>query len=167
MKRATGAEAAAHAAEPSRVLWSTRVYYQHTDAGGVVFHSRYLDFMECARAELLQSLGFDIAQLARERHVLFMVYSAVLDYARPALLNDTIGVSARLAKVGRARLVFRQEVTRSGELLASGDITLACVDARTLRPLAVPAVIRECLEELADPPAAGPAGTPVAAGGQS
>ena len=134
----------------SRVLWSTRVYYQHTDAGGVVFHSRYLDFMECARTELLQSLGFDIARLARDRHVLFMVYSAAIDYARPALLNDMIGVSARLAKVGRARLVFRQDVTRGGELLVSGEITLACVDSRSLRPVPVPAVIRECLQELSD-----------------
>ncbi len=167
MKRATEAEAAARVPEASRVLWSTRVYYQHTDAGGVVFHSRYLDFMECARTELLQSLGFDIGQLARERHVLFMVYSATIDFARPALLNDTIGVSARLAKVGRARLVFRQEVTRSGELLASGDITLACVDARTLKPVAVPSGIRECLEELADSLTGSASGTSAAMPGQS
>ena len=116
---------------------------------------------------LLQSLGFDIVQLARERHVLFMVYSATIDYARPALLNDTIGVSARLAKVGRARLAFRQEVTRSGELLASGDITLACVDARTLKPVAVPSGIRECLEELADSLTGSPSGTSAAMPGQS
>lgn len=136
----------ADAAARPGVTWTTRVYYQHTDAGGVVFHSRYLDFMECARTELLQSLGFDLGVLAREQHLLFMVYSAVIDYIRPARLNETIAVSARVERIGRARLVFRQEATRGDALLARGEITLACVDARSLKPVAVPQALRDCLE---------------------
>lgn len=143
--------------------WSTRVYYQHTDAGGVVFHSRYLDFMECARTELLQALGFDLGLLAREQHLLFMVYSVAIDYRLPARLNDMITVSAEVAEVGRARLLFRQQVMRGAALLAQADITLVCVDARSLKPVPVPQAIRASLEGLPGAAAAtaatSPAGT--------
>lgn len=135
--------------------WSTRIYYQHTDAGGVVFHSKYLDFMECARTELLQSLGFDLGRLAREEHLLFMVHSVRIDYRRPARLNDIVTVGARVAEAGRARLVFDQVVARpqvdrqdgggTPELLASAAVTLACVDARTLRPVRVPRTLAAAL----------------------
>ncbi len=64
--------------------WPMRVYYQRTDAGGMVFHADYLSFMECARAELLQSLGFDLGELARRDHVLFVVHSAQIAYHKPA-----------------------------------------------------------------------------------
>src|SRR5450759_2484030 len=87
-------------------FWPQRVYYQHTDAGGVVYHGNYLDFMECARTELLLSLGFDLGQLARREHVQFMVHSAQIAYHKPARLNDMLSVSARVARVGLARLVF-------------------------------------------------------------
>ena len=68
--------------------WPLRVYYQHTDAGGVVFHANYLSFMECARTELLQSQGFDLGELARRDRILFVVHSAQIAYHKPALLND-------------------------------------------------------------------------------
>ncbi len=128
--------------------WPMRVYYQHTDAGGMVFHANYLSFMECARTELLQSLGFDLGELARRDHVLFVVHSAQIAYHKPALLNDSLAVTARVARVGQARLVFEQAVSREGELLASAELTLACVSAKTYRPVAVPEAIREKLEGL-------------------
>ncbi len=126
--------------------WPMRVYYQHTDAGGMVFHANYLGFMECARTELLQSLGFDLGELARRDHVLFVVHSAQIAYHRPALLNDLLSVTARVARIGRARLEFEQEVKRTEELLASAKLTLACVSARSYRPIAVPEAIRKKLE---------------------
>jgi len=126
--------------------WPIRVYYQHTDAGGMVFHANYLDFMECARTELLQSLGFDLGELARRDHVLFVVHSAQIAYHRPALLNDLLTVTARVARIGRARLEFEQAVKRAEELLASAELTLACVSARSYRPIAVPEAIRKKLE---------------------
>jgi acyl-CoA thioester hydrolase len=126
--------------------WPMRVYYQHTDAGGMVFHANYLGFMECARTELLQSLGFDLGELARRDHVLFVVHSAQIAYHRPALLNDFLSVTARVARIGRARLEFEQEVKRAEELLASAKLTLACVSARSYRPIAVPEAIRKKLE---------------------
>jgi len=126
--------------------WPIRVYYQHTDAGGMVFHANYLDFMECARTELLQSLGFDLGELARRDHVLFVVHSAQIAYHKPALLNDLLSVTARVARIGRARLEFEQAVKRAEETLASAELTLACVSARSYRPIAVPEVIRKKLE---------------------
>ena len=128
--------------------WPLRVYTQHTDAGGVVFHANYLSFMECARTELLQSLGFDLGELARRDRVLFVVHSAQIAYHKPALLNDPPTVTARVARAGRARLVFEQAVSREGELLASAELTLACVSAKTYRPVAMPEAIREKPEGL-------------------
>jgi len=126
-----------------------RVYYQHTDAGGVVYHGNYLDFMECARTELLQSLGFDLGVLARRDHLLFMVHSAQIAYHKPALLNDMLTVTARVARIGRARLVFEQSVRRGETKLVSAELTLACVDARTQKAVGVPEAIRGKLEERA------------------
>ncbi len=126
--------------------WPVRVYYQHTDAGGVVFHANYLNFMECARTELLQSHGFDLGELARRDRVLFVVHRAEVVYHRPALLNDMLAVSADVAKVGGARLEFTQQVRRGDDLLAEGRLTLACVDADTLKPVGVPLEIRHKLE---------------------
>jgi len=129
--------------------WPVRVYYQHTDAGGVVYHGNYFDFMECARTELLQSLGFDLGHLARRQHLLFMVHSAQIAYHKPARLNDMLAVSARVARVGRARLVFMQTVKRGEETLVSAELTLVCVDARTQKAIGVPEAIRRKLEEAA------------------
>jgi acyl-CoA thioester hydrolase len=128
--------------------WPIRVYYQHTDAGGVVFHANYFSFMECARSELLQSLGFDLGELARRDHVLFVVHSAQIAYHKPALLNDALTVTAQVKRVGRARLVFDQAVIRGEEVLASAELSLACVGAKSYRPVAVPEAIRKKLEGL-------------------
>ncbi len=135
--------------EDREFSWPQRVYYQHTDAGGVVYHGNYLDFMECARTELLQSLGLDLGHLARRERLLFMVHSAQIAYHKPARLNDTLSVTARVARIGRARLVFEQSVRRGEETLATAELTLACVDARTQKPVGVPDTIRRKLEQLA------------------
>lgn len=128
--------------------WPQRIYYQHTDAGGMVFHANYLSFMECARTELLQSLGFDLGELARRDGVLFVVHSAQIAYHKPALLNDFLTVTARVARVGLARIEFEQSVRREEEVLASAALTLACVSANSHRPIPVPEAIRTRLEGL-------------------
>jgi acyl-CoA thioester hydrolase len=128
--------------------WPMRVYYQHTDAGGMVFHANYLSFMECARTELLQSLGFDLGALARRDGVLFVVHSARITYHKPALLHDSLAVTARVSHVGRARIEFEQAVERSGEMLASAELTLVCVNAHNHKPIGVPPPIRAKLQGL-------------------
>jgi acyl-CoA thioester hydrolase len=128
--------------------WPMRVYYQHTDAGGIVFHANYLSFMECARTELLHALGFDLGELARRDQVLFVVHSAQIAYHKPALLHDSLSVTARIGRVGRARIEFQQSVERGDEVLASAQLTLVCVGAGDHKPIGVPEAIREKLEGL-------------------
>ncbi len=154
MSRRGGTAPSTHRGAPSEhggrpaFSWPLRVYYQHTDAGGMVFHANYFSFMECARTELLHGLGFDLGELARRDHVLFVVHSAQIAYHKPALLHDSLSVTARVSKIGRARLEFDQAVRRGNETLASAELTLVCVDARTFRPLGVPEAIRKKLEGL-------------------
>ncbi len=129
--------------ERPKFNWRVRVYYHHTDAGGVVYHGTYLDFMEAARIELLHALGFDLAELASNNDVLFMVYRLAVDYHKPARFNDELTVTATIERVGRARIEFDQRVLRGAELLVSAKVKAACVRPRTLRPIAVPAGLRE------------------------
>ena len=121
--------------------WPVRVYYQHTDAGGMVFHGRYLDFMEAARAEFMQANGFDLGELARRDRVIFVVHTLQITYHKPALLNDVLGVTAVIARAGRARLVMQQQVRRGEEVLVEAELTLACVDGGTHRLIPLPRTI--------------------------
>ena len=129
--------------------WPVRVYYHHTDAGGVVYHGTYLDFFEAARIELLRALGFDLAEMAEKRHAMFIVYRINVDYHRPARLSDQLEVTAEIDRIGRARVVFGQRVLRSADVLVSARVEAACVHPRTLRPVPLPDELRESLEALA------------------
>ncbi len=123
-----------------------RVYYQDTDAGGVVFHARYLDFMERARTELLNASGFDLARFADESRILFMVHDIAVRYHRPARLNDLLAATARAASLGPASVEFEQRVERGAELLVEGRVRLALVDRDRQRPVRIPAALRQILE---------------------
>jgi tol-pal system-associated acyl-CoA thioesterase len=123
-----------------------RVYYQDTDAGGVVFHAQYLAFMERARTELLNALGIDLAHLADVRRILFLVYELKARYHAPARLNDMLSVSAEVVKMGRASLVFRHRVERGGELLVEADVTLALVDRDRMRPARMPEELEQAFK---------------------
>jgi acyl-CoA thioester hydrolase len=109
-------------------VWKVRVYYHHTDAGGVVYHGTYLDFMEAARIELLHALGFDLRDLATTANALFMVYGLAVDYHKPARLNDELTVTATIVRTGGVRLEFEQRVLRDGDLLVSAKVKAVCVN---------------------------------------
>jgi tol-pal system-associated acyl-CoA thioesterase len=123
-----------------------RVYYQDTDAGGVVFHAQYLAFMERARTELLNTLGLDLAHLADARRILFFVYELKARYHAPARLNDMLSVSAEVVKMGRASLVFRHTVERGTELLVEAEVTLALVDRDRMRPARMPQELEQAFK---------------------
>jgi tol-pal system-associated acyl-CoA thioesterase len=123
-----------------------RVYYQDTDAGGVVYHAQYLAFMERARSELINALGLDLAQLAESRRLLFLVYELRARYHAPARLNDMLSVSAEVVKMGRASLVFRHRVERGAELLVEADVTLALVDRDRMRPARLPQELEQAFK---------------------
>jgi acyl-CoA thioester hydrolase len=122
-----------------------RVYYQDTDAGGVVYHAQYLSFMERARSELLNSRGVDPARLTAERRVLFLVFQITIRYHSPARLNDLLTVSAEVVKMGRASLVFAQRVERGAELLTEAEVTVALVDRDRMKPARMPAELERAL----------------------
>jgi tol-pal system-associated acyl-CoA thioesterase len=123
-----------------------RVYYQDTDAGGVVHHAQYLSFMERARTELLNEAGIDLARIAEEQRLLFLVFKLTVSYHKAARLNDMLSVSAEVAKMGRASLVFRQRVERGGERLVEADITLALVDRDRMIPTRFPQELEQALK---------------------
>ena len=123
-----------------------RVYYQDTDAGGVVFHAQYLAFMERARSELLNEAGIDLGRFAERHGLLFMVHELAVKYHRPARLNDMLSVSAEVVKLGHASLVFRQRVERDGELLVEAEVTLALVERGRMRPARIPEELEQALK---------------------
>jgi tol-pal system-associated acyl-CoA thioesterase len=115
-----------------------RVYYQDTDAGGVVFHAQYFAFMERARTEMLNALGIDLAHVADKQRTLFLVHEIAAKYHLPARLNDMLSVSAEVVRMGRASLVFRHRVERGEELLVEADVTVALVDRDRMKPTRMP-----------------------------
>jgi acyl-CoA thioester hydrolase len=117
-----------------------RVYYEDTDAGGVVYHTGYIRFFERARTEWLRALGYSQKQLAEEAGVLFSVIELTVRYLKPARLDDMLEVLARAEICGGASVAFEQEVRdAAGALLAQGQVRVACVAADTLRPRRLPA----------------------------
>ena len=124
-----------------------RVYFQDTDAGGVVYHASYLNFMERVRTEWMRSFGFSNAGLMKELGVVFVVRSLKLDYLKPALLDDLLTVSAQLKEVGRSRVTLHQTMMRGDEKLAEAEIHLVSIALDTFKPVSVPNILREQWKE--------------------
>ena len=127
--------------------WPVRVYYEDTDAGGVVYYANYLKFMERARTEWLRDLGFEQDRLVREQGILFAVTEVDLRYLRPARFNDALSVTAQVVERRRASLQFGQTVYREDQALCAGRIRIACLDAVNFRPRPLP---DRLIEELVD-----------------
>ncbi len=123
--------------------WPARVYYQDTDAGGVVYHANYVNFMERARTEWLRLFGYSNAGMMMELGVMFVVRSIKLDYLKPARLDDMLMVTAQVKEIGRSRLNLVQTVTRDGVLLVEGEVHLVCVKADSFKPVSVPEIMRK------------------------
>jgi len=123
--------------------WPIRVYYEDTDAGGVVFYANYLKFMERARTEWLRTLEISQQYLARTHGVIFVVSQLDMQYKLPARLDDALSVETVVTSVGRASMTFAQRVTRHCAVLALGDIRVGCVDTRSFKPTALPADVRK------------------------
>ena len=124
-------------------VWPVRVYYEDTDAGGVVFYANYLKFMERARTEWLRSLGFEHDYLLNEQNRAFVVRRIKLDYHHPARLDNRLAVRLFLVQRRPASLEFSQEIVREqdGILCCRGLVKVACVAADSLRPKPLPEVL--------------------------
>ena len=128
----------------SQFYWPVRVYYEDTDCGGVVYYANYLKFMERARTECLRARGFEQNQWRESQGILFTVYSVQVEFKRPAVFNDALEVTAEITRQRRASLSFFQEIRRAGEtdVLCSGHVNIACVDAQSFKPAPIPEIIR-------------------------
>ncbi len=124
-----------------------RVYYQDTDAGGVVYHSTHLDFMERARYEWLRELGFDVNSLIQIHKMLFMVRSLEIEYLKPAVLDDLLQVTVQVSEVGRSRITICQEIVRDHAKLVNATVHVVCVGADSLKPMRVPVPLRQKIGE--------------------
>jgi acyl-CoA thioester hydrolase len=121
--------------------WPTRVYWEDTDGGGVVYYANYLKFLERARTEWLRSLGFVQTELVKDPGIVFVVASLTIDYRRPARLDDSLMVTSEYRPDGAACLRFEQKICRAEEVLVEASVRVACLDAQTFRPKRLPATL--------------------------
>ena len=122
-----------------------RVYWEDTDAGGVVFFANYLKFFERARTEWLRALGFGQQRLRTDTGAIFVVADTSVRYISPARLDDELEITVHIVDAGRASLTIAQQAWRAGELLAEGRIRIGCVDAGTFRPRRIPNELLELI----------------------
>jgi acyl-CoA thioester hydrolase len=126
--------------------WPIRVYWEDTDAGGIVYYANYLKFMERARTEWLRAIGVEQGSLQREHGLMFAVVNAETHFQRPARYGDMLQVTCLVDKSTRASLTFRQDIYREDagaerELLVTGSVRVACLDAARLRPRPLPGFV--------------------------
>jgi tol-pal system-associated acyl-CoA thioesterase len=126
----------------SEFSWRARVYWEDTDGGGVVYYANYLKFMERARTEWLRAQGHSQAELAEKNGYVFAVVEVRVNYRRPARLDDELTITCLPVPEGRASIRFRQVVRRGADTLADGEVRVACVDAKSFRPRALPDFIK-------------------------
>jgi len=139
-------------------LLPIRVYYEDTDAGGVVYHSNYISFFERARTEWLRQLGYELDELAQDEGVLFVVRAVTCDYLRPALFNNELFVSAEIRELGKTSIQFTQKVMRAAKesdpewdketciVLAEGTVTVVSVSVDKFRPKRIPKKLYETMK---------------------
>lgn len=141
---------------PSKTTFSIpiRVYYEDTDAGGVVYHSNYINFFERARTEWLRDLGFEQDQLISEHQFVFVVRALNCDYLKPAVFNDELFVTADIRESGKTSVVFKQQILRTAKneekarygnhvVLAEGNVTVVAVDSVKFKPKRLPSFLLE------------------------
>ncbi len=128
-----------------------RIYYEDTDAGGVVYYANYLKYLERGRTEFLRTLGFEQRQLAAETGLAFAVRSFSAEYLKPAVLDDELVVVTAVEELGRAQVTFAQSILRAGaanEVLLTAQVRVACLDLAKGRAAAMPKPLHEKLKEL-------------------
>ena len=128
--------------------WLSRVYYEDTDSGGVVYYANYLKFMERARTEFIRHIGFEQDQLIEQQNIIFAVRSVQLDYKTPARFNDELNITANVIEMKKVSMLFEQKITnikQSSNILCEGQVRIACLHADTFKPCAIPKNILEAI----------------------
>jgi acyl-CoA thioester hydrolase len=125
-----------------------RVYYEDTDAGGVVYHAQYVKFLERARTEWLRHLGFSNSTLSRQHKFVFIVTELNIEYLKPALLDDALNVTVAIDSLTRVRVFFAQEIRRGGEVLTKARVTVAAVSTPAYKPVEIPPELKKKMEAM-------------------
>ena len=133
--------------KPYTFSFPVRVYYEDTDAGGVVYYANYLKFLERARTEWLRAAGFELPELLRNHNVIFVVRSVAIEYLRPAQLNDTLAITVDMKKLGACTIDVFQTVERDTRLIEA-SVKIVSVDGTSFKPVSIPDPIRQQLESL-------------------
>ncbi|MDR2000972.1 MAG: tol-pal system-associated acyl-CoA thioesterase [Zoogloeaceae bacterium] len=131
-----------------KFVWPIRVYFGDTDAGGVVYHANYLEFLERARSEWLRVLNFDQRKFMQETGVGFAVRSVAIEYLKPARLDDELRVISTLKSLGRAQMLFTQSIERGEDVLITATVRVACMDLVRGKATALPTDIHEKFAKL-------------------
>jgi len=128
--------------------WTIRVYYEDTDACGIVYYANYLKFFERARTEWLRSVGFEQQKMADDLGLRFVIASVECEFKLPARLDDVIELDVRVARLGSASMVFEQSAKRGGAVLATARVRVGCIETKTFIPAPLPAFLRAAVEQL-------------------
>ncbi len=123
-----------------------RVYYQDTDAGGVVYHATHLHFLERARYEWLRQLGHGVHELLKTHHAQFMIRSLEIEYLKPAILDDLLHVTVDTVELGRSRISLFQEIVCNKTVLVKATVFAVCVNTESFKPMSIPLPLREKIE---------------------
>jgi len=124
---------------------TVRVYYEDTDAGGVVYHANYLKYLERGRTEFLRALGHEQRALAGQAGLAFAVRSLAAEFLKPAALDDELAVATAVERLGRAQVSFAQSIRRGADTLLTASVRVACLELARGRPAAIPGAIRRQL----------------------
>ncbi len=131
--------------------WPVRVYYEDTDAGGVVYYANYLRFFERARTEMLRSSGFEQDQLENQYQIVFAVRSIEVDYLLPARFNQSLLVNVEINQFRGVSIIFKQQITHpdvdENQVLCRANVRVVCVDSQTFQPRPIPQLIRKELQQ--------------------
>ena len=131
---------------PAPFRHSVRVYWEDTDAGGIVFYANYLKFFERARTEWLRALGHSQQEMVDATGCMFVVQETTVRYIRPARLDDVLTITVDVRERGRASLRIAQQAWCGERLLAEGEIRIGCVERATMKPHRIPGPIFEAIE---------------------
>ena len=144
-----------HPQKPNAFTIPVRIYYEDTDAGGVVYYANYLKFFERCRSEWLRAIGHRQADLLRDPGIAFVVRSVQADFLKPARLDEQLLVDLEVEKISRAQIFFRQSIRRADERVPGGTVELlsaavhlVCVNAAQMKPTSITAFLRSQLEAL-------------------
>lgn len=137
-----------HTPKPNAFNIPVRIYYEDTDAAGIVYYANYLRYFERCRTEWMRQIGHDQSALSETHNIAFLVKSVAIQYHLPARLDDLLTIGLEVEKLGKAQVVFTQHARLDNEELVTGTVQIVCVDTRKMKSAPIPEFLRNQLETL-------------------